>query len=340
MTELFELTLPDNESSHTQGSGGDDRIVSSMFLDEANPSGPSSLGLLPSTSDDEEDRMNNDHHNNSGATAFNSTTISSNYNKSWSGPVAELIACSVFTIGGILLEAGIVQPNQRPIPYQQLESTGEYVISQVFNETFDGETISTSELMMYGVLIPMIVQLILSGRNSNWSMVHRSTCVHLAAFGITLLLTNSVKLYVGYLRPIFYDVCEPDENYEACTIDDDRPIRVSFPSGHSSISFCGLSLLSFFLERQFGISSIRVLMHVPSTSINNNNGNIILGYHNNIDDLHVRIRRIISIFCYLPMVFAGYIATSRIVDNKHFPADVVGGSVLGTAIAALVHSIW
>ena len=146
---------------------------------------------------------------------------------------------------------------------------------------------------------------------------------------MTTFLTNSIKLYVGYLRPIFYEVCQPDDNYEDCTSGEENDARKSFPSGHSSMSFCGLALLSFFLENQFGVSRLRYWRQDPST------GQVVMSYKRSI-----RLERIISIFCYAPMVFAGFIATSRIADNKHFPADVVGGAVLGTSVAALVNSLW
>jgi membrane-associated phospholipid phosphatase len=40
------------------------------------------------------------------------------------------------------------------------------------------------------------------------------------------------------------------------------------------------------------------------------------------------------------MGLATIIATSRVVDNKHFPADVVGGSVLGLGIAVYINGLW
>jgi membrane-associated phospholipid phosphatase len=42
----------------------------------------------------------------------------------------------------------------------------------------------------------------------------------------------------------------------------------------------------------------------------------------------------------LPMGLALFIAASRVVDNKHFPADVVGGSLLGAAISYYVYGLW
>jgi diacylglycerol diphosphate phosphatase/phosphatidate phosphatase len=161
---------------------------------------------------------------------------------------------------------------------------------------------------------------------------HRTFCVYLAGVGLTLLLTDAIKVYVGYLRPIFYDVCVPDEEYQTCTSGDDDDARQSFPSGHSSLSFCGLGLFSFYLEERFGVSKLRESRHhsiVPPSEIDHQSYQTTIG-----------LARIFSILSKSPLLLAGYIATSRIVDNHHFPADVVGGSVLGFSIALWIHNIW
>lgn len=150
-----------------------------------------------------------------------------------------------------------------------------------------------------------------------------------ASVGLTMILTNSMKLYAGYLRPIFYDICLPDDDYEYCSSGDDNGARKSFPSGHSSTSFCGLGLLSFYLEHRFGLSSLRKWHLDPS------NGELTLRQIR-----PVRFERINSIVCHAPLLLAGFIAASRVADNKHFPADVVGGSILGASIAKMVHSVW
>jgi membrane-associated phospholipid phosphatase len=40
------------------------------------------------------------------------------------------------------------------------------------------------------------------------------------------------------------------------------------------------------------------------------------------------------------MGVAVFVAASRVADNKHHPADVVGGAVLGTSVSLFVHSLW
>ena len=159
--------------------------------------------------------------------------------------------------------------------------------------------------------------------------LHKTACVYCTAIGITSIVTTAVKLYVGYLRPIFYDICIPDDTYEYCSSEHDNEARKSFPSGHASISFCGLALISFYLERRFGVSSLRTWQQDLAT-----------GEFRLTQLKPIRLERIISICCHAPFLLACFIAASRVADNKHFPADVVGGAVLGTSIANFVHRVW
>ena len=147
--------------------------------------------------------------------------------------------------------------------------------------------------------------------------------MYLAAVGITLLATDAVKAYVGYLRPIFYDHCIPDEDYATCTGDEADEGRRSFPSGHASISFCGLGLLSFYLEKRFGASKFR---------------NVVAPV--DADSKSLAMARILSVTSKTPLIVAGFIGASRLVDNMHHPADVVGGAALGLSVAYWIHNIW
>jgi hypothetical protein len=72
--------------------------------------------------------------------------------------VAELVFCLILFFLGFLLDFAGVEPRQRAIPYQEL-STGEFVLNQMYDLEFRSETISTLELLVYGVLLPFIIQL-------------------------------------------------------------------------------------------------------------------------------------------------------------------------------------
>jgi len=83
-----------------------------------------------------------------------------------------------------------------------------------------------------------------------------------------------------------------------------------------------MMLLSMYFERNFGQNSIRANIQEP------------------IDRKRQPLYRLTSLLSYIPMLFAIFVAASRIVDNKHFPADVIGGAILGGSVASLVFGIW
>jgi membrane-associated phospholipid phosphatase len=182
--------------------------------------------------------------------------------------------------------------------------------------------------LVLAIIIPSFVQIGICYYTNNRQNIHKTICVYLCGIGLTAMLTNCIKLYVGYLRPIFMDQCQPDDTYEDCTSDNEREMRLSFPSGHASVSFCGLCLFSYFLEHQFGISASRILIYDKPS------GQLVMAHQS------VKYKRIVSILCYSPIFLACFIAASRVVDNYHFPADVVGGTVLGGSVSLLVHGIW
>jgi len=239
----------------------------------------------------------------------------------------ELVVCCGFFVCCMIPFMIPSTPNQRPIPYQLL-SSGEYVLNLTYNEDADKDTVSDVLLVFLAVVIPLVVQF---GLAKYYCAVvgdaHATICVYLVAFGITLLTTNLVKLYVGYFRPGFYELCQPNNDYSACSNDEGNgeTTRKSFPSGHASTSFCGLTLLTLFLHQHFGVPSL-------SSQSNNNSANQ--------PQKKAFKCRIISVVCLAPMALAVFIAASRVHDNKHFPADVVGGSLLGASVAIYVHGLW
>jgi membrane-associated phospholipid phosphatase len=271
----------------------------------------------------------------------------------------ELGACTVWFISSHLVPPWVIGVNQRPVPYQYLEASGEYVRNLVNNEVQTGSTVSVIMVVVLGVILPLALQLLASSLWGKPGDTQAALCVNLVAQGTAQWATESIKLYVGYLRPIFYSACIPSEDYQTCSNQDTQDFRKSFPSGHSSTSFCGLTLVTLYFHHRLGMGSIRTMRAAridpvsseptaPATSDND-----VLRWipvydatvrHNSC--LHRRTRsiiyyRFISFASF--MVFMGlatYVATSRIVDNKHFPADVVAGSVLGLGISVYVNGLW
>lgn len=247
----------------------------------------------------------------------------------------ELVACVVFLVScSSIYWLHITPPYQRPIPYQLLENSNDYVLNLTINEIFKGDTISNVLLMVLSFILPLIIQLALSKTLGQAGDAHGTLCVYMIALGITILATEFVKLYAGYLRPNFYYLCEPTANFQECTtadVGDKYNIRKSFPSGHGSVAFCGLTILTLYLHNRFGI---------PNYRRQKQEQNEIREGSSRGQPLHPAPFRFISIFSLTPMALAIFIAASRIRDNQHFPADVVGGSVLGTSVAVFVYNLW
>ena len=217
----------------------------------------------------------------------------------------EMVAGAVFCALSFLVHLGT--PNDRPIPYYQLED-GEYVLDLSKNEEFDGDTVPDVLLGLIAVALPFLIQTALC----HFVLHHglsSSFCCYCVAVGLNALATESTKQYVGYLRPSFYQLCQPSDDYQDCTSDTASDSHKSLPSGHASQSFCGLILLTLFVRNHFGKGP--TFRH-----------------------------RLLAIAALLPMALALFIAASRVHDNKHFPADVVGGAVLGGSIGQYVYGIY
>ena len=105
-------------------------------------------------------------------------------------------------------------------------------------------------MIFLGSIFPLLVSIV--PNNNPLHNIHAGTCTVLVAIGISELVTQILKFYVGRLRPNFYDLCGFDKETLQCTNGDQMEMeaRMSFPSGHSSLSFCGLvCLVLFFLGR-------------------------------------------------------------------------------------------
>eukprot|EP00535_Pseudo-nitzschia_heimii_P009748 CAMPEP_0197191680 /NCGR_PEP_ID=MMETSP1423-20130617/23790_1 /TAXON_ID=476441 /ORGANISM="Pseudo-nitzschia heimii, Strain UNC1101" /LENGTH=221 /DNA_ID=CAMNT_0042644379 /DNA_START=56 /DNA_END=718 /DNA_ORIENTATION=+ len=178
----------------------------------------------------------------------------SHYRKS--SQFIELVLCFVFPC--IALSLQLVEPHLRPIPHQILDD-GTIIRDLLYDNPETAETVSATWLIFLAIPVPILAQVALSvlltrrtSDSDRVEMIHKTLCVYLAGIGLTMTLTNLAKSYVGYLRPIFYDLCEPSDDYGECTNESDiypgtpadREGRVSFPSGHASLGICSTLLFS------------------------------------------------------------------------------------------------
>jgi phosphatidate phosphatase len=157
------------------------------------------------------------------------------------------------------------------------------------------------------------------------SILH-ALSLFILGIGLTLLVTEIGKRWVGRLRPHFMDVCKPDFTKFTCLtttgfnqvynyIDTSSPsfctgdaalvkeARLSFPSGHSSFAWYTMIFLIVYLEARLNLTRFRFIKPM------------------------IQITAFIA--AYVTMV-------SRVSDYHHRGSDVIGGTVIGVVIGLFI----
>ena len=139
-------------------------------------------------------------------------------------------------------------------------------------------------------------------------------------FSTALCLVRWIKCYTGVFRPSFYAGCDFDVQSLNCSVDDYSNFHHSFPSGHAVVSFCGMTLFSKYFFRTFGVKNEKNQKSLnPKQSFQ---------------------KRIVSVACLLPMVYAFFVSITRVRENNHFPADITAGACIGAGCAIVSFNIW
>ncbi|KAH8926215.1 PAP2-domain-containing protein [Atractiella rhizophila] len=145
------------------------------------------------------------------------------------------------------------------------------------------------------------------------------------AQAVMRIIVDMIKLMVGRLRPDFFGRCQWDFLEQVCTGDPAVVAegRKSFPSGHSSSTFTGVTIFVLFLAG-------KTKAFVPSVSI---------------EDLHGpylwRSARLLRFGITIsPFILSFYVAMSRIQDHVHHPEDVLVGSLIGVFIATVTYHLY
>jgi len=178
------------------------------------------------------------------------------------------------------------------------------------------ERVPNTLLYLIAFVAPLLLQWLI-----NIATVRSWWDAHISALGLVLSLTLAgsltqvVKITVGRPRPDVISRCNPD----AGTVDptfglssvaichqSDRHILNdgfrSFPSGHSSLSFAGLTFLSLYTAGKLHLFDTRG--HTAKTWLS-----------------------------VLPLFGAALVAVSRTMDYRHHWQDVLAGSILGIVMA-------
>ncbi|XP_046546101.1 phospholipid phosphatase 1-like [Haliotis rubra] len=217
----------------------------------------------------------------------------------------------------MLLFVGVLE--KYGVPFRQ----GFFCDDDTIKYPYKQSTISVTLLMMVSLGVPLVVMVVWDALFKVYKLRGAITChavlrgvfdvalVFLFGGALTFAVTDIGKYSIGRLRPHFIFVCHPDlitacaegyiQNY-TCEGSDKQAIseaRLSFPSGHSSISFFGMTYFAVFLYARLPKSSPRLLKPFAMA---------------------------------LVLSVAFYISLSRVFDYWHHPGDVIFGSLLGASI--------
>ncbi|XP_078319876.1 putative phosphatidate phosphatase isoform X2 [Crassostrea virginica] len=207
---------------------------------------------------------------------------------------------------------------------------GFYCDDESIKHPYKSNTIPTWAASFVGLLLPMLFIVVIEASRFSVSKrnfmdvtkrkfvisVYRTLTSFFCGAAITQLLTDIAKYSIGRLRPHFYTVCKPSiqnctwnsgyiEDYD-CTGTDLEAIqeaRLSFPSGHSSITMYCMFFLVMYLQNRMRWRKCWL------------------------------VRPVIQI---LVFIIAYYTSISRISDYMHHWSDVLAGSFLGITVSILV----
>ncbi|PWN36715.1 acid phosphatase/Vanadium-dependent haloperoxidase, partial [Meira miltonrushii] len=181
------------------------------------------------------------------------------------------------------------------------------------------ERVSVGLLAVLAFVIPLVIMAVVSLgiSRSVWDF-HAGFLGLVVAHAFTLTATTIIKVCVGRPRPDFIDRCQPRAGsvnaspyglatQAVCTTDVTSHLIQdgfrSFPSGHSSTAFAGLTFLTLWFAGKF---------HLWQRGRGNAFASWIL---------------------FIPMLGATLIAVSRTMDYRHHATDVIAGGILGFVIA-------
>lgn len=177
-------------------------------------------------------------------------------------------------------------------------------------------TIPFWSVPLIAILLPIVVILVYYFIRHDVYDLHHAILGLLFSVLITAVITDAIKDAVGRPRPDFFWRCFPNGKgvFDTRTTDvlctGDKSVikegHKSFPSGHTSWSFAGLSFLSWYLS-----GKIRAF------------------------DRKGHVAKLCIVF--LPILLAALVGVSRVDDYWHHWQDVFAGGVIGATVASFCY---
>lgn len=250
--------------------------------------------------------------------------------------LVEFIACVLFITLSHIAPSRIFRMGvyERDIPYLQT-ANGDIILDQTFNRPFvDGEIIPDWLLILLCPVLTAIIVLPMAYFFGPKGDTHAAICALMFGGGCSEFFTSFFKLYVGYLRPNFYNLCDFTVDNLRCEAEESVELqsRLSFPSGHASLSFCCGTFLTLFFFGKIGLHHLKT-MHfggsaTPTFEVEKAVARIFLK------------KRVLLILATMPVSLAMFISASRVRDDMHHPADIICGALIGFISAIFAYGLW
>ena len=233
-----------------------------------------------------------------------------------------------------------------------------YTKDPELSHVFTGGSISVELLLWTSLGLPLLLLSILPtlvacynhhhhnyGNNNKTiqSVVVRETAAVVSAFlttwYLTLIITDVVKVLIHRPRPNYYSYCKFDWDTLRCQTSSLRRIcgaRYSFPSGHSSLSACGMVFVCCYIVGKVIVpGGIRVPFghprHTTTTAASATAAQRTTQWRQWVWSVAI---------CILACSWAVRVAQSRVHEHWHRVSDVSAGLTLGTVIAAAVYGAY
>lgn len=202
------------------------------------------------------------------------------------------------------------------VPPYQRTAAGDVILDFTLNDKVSDPPIIPSELLKWtGCYLPFLITVCYAYWSSRWSQkalcwleVLTAVASFSMAIGLSEGATNVLKIWVQRRRPSFYDLCGFNIQTLQCEASADyiKEANLSFPSGHSSMSCCGMTFLVWYFQGK----------------------------------IKSRERWVTMVIAVVPWGWAIFVAASRLVDHWHHPSDIVAGLGLGFATSTIAYHVW
>ncbi|EJD08574.1 lipid phosphate phosphatase 1 [Fomitiporia mediterranea MF3/22] len=174
------------------------------------------------------------------------------------------------------------------------------------------------------LLVPLVFITAASVMKRSFIDLHHGALGLWVSRSLSHVITEFLKNRVGRLRPDFLTRCKWGEAVNHCTgkFNDILDGRKSFPSGHSSTAFATMTFLFLWL-------SAHTVAWTFSAALPPRNPWIVTS----------RMGRVFITL--LPLIFATWVALSRLEDYRHHKEDVIVGGLIGILCGAVGYlSYW